>query len=136
MIEENTIGAGENINGWSRYQMMVLAQLEAHTRLLENLMNDISEIKQKIAISENNNTNWRENSDAKIKNLQEDVRFILEDDNGINHRLYEIENSKKAEEKITLKFKAYWGFIGGAAVIIFDILIKAFDFIIHNNLIK
>lgn len=111
-------------NNWSRYQIMVLQQLTDHTKLLQALMSEINTIKQQIAINDIISKNWRDQADKSIQELKDDVEFILEDDNGINKRLKNIEENTKVEEKSSLKIKAFWGLLGGAAVVVVDILIR------------
>lgn len=117
----------ENGNGWSRYQIMVLQQLTDHTKLLQALMSEINTIKQQIAITDIVSKNWRDQADRSIQELKEDVEFILEDETGINQRLKHIENNTKIEEKSSLKIKAFWGLLGGAIVVIVDIVLRIFN---------
>lgn len=109
-----------NGNGWSRYQIMVLQQLTDHTKLLQALMSEINTIKQQIAISDIVSKNWRDQADKSIGELKDDVEFILEDETGLNQRVKNLEENVKIEEKSTLKAKAFWGILGGVAVVIVD----------------
>jgi len=113
-----------NGNGWSRYQIMVLQQLTDHTKLLQALMSEINTIKQQIAITDIVSKNWRDQADKSIQELKEDVDFILEDETGINNRLKQIEENTKIEEKSSLKMKAFWGVVGGIAVVVIDFAIR------------
>lgn len=119
----------ENGNGWSRYQIMVLQQLTDHTKLLQALMSEINSIKQQIAITEIVSKTWRDQADKSIDELKNDVSFILEDEKGLNQRLKYIEETTKVEEKSSLKIKAFWGLLGGAVVVVFDIAIRIFNLI-------
>lgn len=118
-----------NGNGWSRYQIMVLQQLTDHTKLLQALMSEINTIKQQIAITDIVSKNWRDQADRSIQELKEDVEFILEDEGGINQRLKHIEDNTKIEEKSSLKMKAFWGVLGGIAVVAIDFVIKIINVI-------
>jgi hypothetical protein len=118
-----------NGNGWSRYQIMVLQQLTDHTKLLQALMSEINTIKQQIAISDIISKNWRDQADKSIQQLKEDVDFILEDEGGINQRLRHVEENVKVEEKSTVKVKAFWGILGGTAVVFVDFAIKIINII-------
>lgn len=118
-----------NGNGWSRYQIMVLQQLTDHTKLLQALMSEINTIKQQIAISDIISKNWRDQADKSISELKDDVEFILEDEAGLNQRLKHIEENVKVEEKSSLKAKAFWGVLGGIAVVVIDFAIKIINVI-------
>jgi len=116
-----------NGNGWSRYQIMVLQQLTDHTKLLQALMSEINTIKQQIAINDIISKNWRDQADKSIEELKSDVEFILEDEQGLNTRLKHIEENTKVEQKSSLKIKAFWGIIGGTAVVIVDFAIRIIE---------
>lgn len=118
-----------NGNGWSRYQIMVLQQLTDHTKLLQALMSEINTIKQQIAINDIISKNWRDQADKSIQELKEDVDFILEDETGINQRLKQIEENTKVEEKSSLKIKAFWGILGGAIVVVVDVVVRVLSLI-------
>jgi len=118
-----------NGNGWSRYQIMVLQQLTDHTKLLQALMSEINTIKQQIAITDIVSKNWRDQADKLIAELKDDVEYILEDEGGINQRLKHIEENTKVEEKSNLKAKAFWGILGGIAVVVIDFAIKIINVI-------
>lgn len=118
-----------NGNGWSRYQIMVLQQLTDHTKLLQALMSEINTIKQQIAISDIVSKNWRDQADKSIGELKDDVEFILEDEAGLNQRLKHIEETVKVEEKSSLKIKAFWGILGGAVVVVVDVVVRVLSLI-------
>jgi hypothetical protein len=113
-----------NGNGWSRYQIMVLQQLTDHTKLLQALMSEVNTVKQQIAITEIISKTWRDQADKSIDELKDEVNFILEYERGINQRLKHIEENTKVEEKSSLKIKAFWGLLGGAVVVVVDIVIR------------
>ena len=46
-------------NGWSKYQIMVLQQLDDHNSVLQNLNKELVEIKQSMAVSETELKMWR-----------------------------------------------------------------------------
>ena len=120
-------------NGWSKYQMMVLDQLQGHTHLLETLMKEITEIKRHIAVSDMASKNWRDNTDEKITYLQQNVDNILFDEKGINSRLRKMEEDHKIQEHSALRFKASWGLIGGGLVVVIDIILKSVSAFVHFN---
>ena len=114
-------------NGWSKYQIMVLAQLEGHTKLLENLMNDLSDMNRAMAVSDNEYRNWQKNVDRELEDIDEKMNFILHDEKGVNSRLRTLEENGRIDEKSSLKLKALWGLIGGAIIILMDLVSKGFD---------
>lgn len=122
-------------NGWSKYQIMVLAQLEGHTKLLENLMNDLSGMNKTIAVSENEYKNWQKNVDRELVDIDKKMNFILHDDRGVNSRLRFLEENGRVEEKSNLKLKAFWGIIGGALIVVINILINGLS-ILKDHFIK
>ena len=58
---DNSVGNSYEGNGWSKYQMLVLQQLNDHNLVLQNLNKETAELKQTIAVSE---------AEAKIWNTQ------------------------------------------------------------------
>lgn len=120
-----------DLNGWSKYEMAVLQRLEDHTRLLQNLTNETNSIKQQMAISDIVAKNWRESVDKTMKDLKDEIEFILDENEqkSLTHRVMVIEEDKKVENKASLKLKAFWGIVGGGVIILIDIFIKTFDFI-------
>ena len=119
-------------NGWAKHQLMVLAQLEGHTLMLKDLIKEIAEIKQEIAVSAVDAKNWRTNVDNKISSIQNDLDYIWNDDKGIDYRVKMLEDTLKIEKQSTLKFKGSWALIGGVGVIVIDIVMKALEFLIHK----
>jgi hypothetical protein len=118
--------------GWAKHQLMVLAQLEGHTLLLKDLIKEISEMKQDVAISANDYKNWRENTSAKIDSIQKNLDFIWDDDRGLDARLIYLEDNIKIDKQSSIKFWGSWALIGGAFVIVLEFFLKTLEFFIHK----
>ena len=54
-------------NGWSKYQLMVLQQLEDHTRVLQNLNKEIIAINQSLAVQQAETSMWKAQINASLK---------------------------------------------------------------------
>lgn len=114
-------------NGWTRYQKLVLDQLDDHKELLKSIVGDINEIKQEMAVTSATRVVWCDSTDRSITELKNDVKYILHDEKGVNQRLKTLEDSHKISEGAKMKFNAMWGFIGGGLVIVFDIVYKIYS---------
>jgi len=99
-------------NGWSKYQIMVLQQLDDHNKVLQNLNKELVEIKQNIAVSETELKMWRAQTMLSIEKLTEDVDTILYDEGGLNYKLRALERTNEVEEKVSSKTKAMWAIYG------------------------
>ena len=66
-------------NGWSRYQILVLQQLEDHSALLQSMNCDIGAIKQQAAVSDNNAQNRWERADTAIRECKRDTDRLITD---------------------------------------------------------
>jgi hypothetical protein len=130
---ENTLNRNDyEGNGWSKYQKLVMAQLEDHTRILDKINSDNNEIKQKLALMEQSTQIWRENITTKITELRNDVDYMWNDEKGFNARIKNLEDSIKIEQQSALKFKGSWALIGGIGVIVLDLGMKALEFFLHK----
>ena len=57
-------------NGWSKYQLLVLQQLEDHNTVLQNLNKEVIDLKQQCAVVETENKMWKNKEGVKqSKNL-------------------------------------------------------------------
>lgn len=112
-------------NGWSKYQLMVLQQLDDHNTVLQNLNKEIASIKQIIAVQETEIKMWKTQVTAEMAELQKDVDHALYDEKGINQRLFTIERNLDVEEKSNTKTKAVWALYGSVAVFVIDLLMQA-----------
>jgi uncharacterized protein (UPF0147 family) len=119
----------ENGNGWSKYQIMVLQQLEDHNRVLQNLNKDIAEAKQQLAVTGAETALWRSSTISALENLERKLSHILYDDKGLNRKISDMEKHFEVEEKATSKLKAIWAFYGAIVVFLTNLAVKAFEFI-------
>lgn len=111
-------------NNWPKYQLMVLQQLEDHTKVLQNLNKEIITINQHIAVQQAEHTMWKEQIVSNLKDLREEVDKILYDEKGINQRVVSVERELDVEEKTNLKLKATWALYGSVAVVVANIIIQ------------
>ena len=117
-------------NGWSKYQMLVLAQLQEHKELFKSLMNDVNQIKQKNAIDEVTFKHWKTLIDQKCLEIEKkmaEVVHAIDKEDGLEFRLDEIEDAKKTEDKIDIKMKGVWAAIGGGVIIVINVAIKLIE---------
>ena len=115
-------------NGWSKYQIMVLQQLEDHSRVLENLNREVVNIKQQIAVSDTEIKLWRGTAMSKLTILEEKMSHVLYDDTGLNKRVSDIQKHFDVEEKVDIKIKAMWALIGAVAAIVVNVASKIAEY--------
>lgn len=111
-------------NGWSKYQIMVLQQLEDHNEVLHNLNKEIAEIKQNLAVSDTELKIWRASAMSDIDLLESQMKNVLYEDSGLNKRISEIEKETEFKLKTNNKSRALWAALGAGAVAIVDIILK------------
>lgn len=116
-------------NGWSKYQIMVLQQLEDHSEVLHNLNKELAEIKQAIAVSDAELKMWRKSIMSDVETLEEQMDCVLYEDKGVSGRLGELETELKYKEKTAAKNKALWAAIGAGAACVADLIIKLMQFV-------
>ena len=107
-------------NGWSQYQKLVLNQLKDLADLLHQNSDKIDRIEKDLMLSNER----RETLLNKVGDIERNVDHILYDERGINSRLKNIEISLLSEKESDTKIKALWGMIGGAVIIVFNLLIS------------
>ena len=108
-------------NGWSKYQLMVLQQLDDHNKVLQNLNKEIVDIKQMLAVSDTELKMWRAQTMVTLNNLTEDVDNILYDEKGIASRLYEIERDMEVGKRASTKLKSMWALYGAIAISLINV---------------
>lgn len=126
--ENNRNNNGYEGNGWSKYQLMVLQQLEDHSEVLHNLNKEIVEIKQTMAVSETELKMWRTATMSDLKKIEKQIESILHEDNGINSRLNVLEINEELRNRMANKSKALWAAVGAALVCIVDLIAKSLAF--------
>jgi hypothetical protein len=113
-------------NGWSKYQLMVLQQLEDHTRVLQNLNKEIISINQSLAVQQAETVIWKAQITASLKELRDEVDEILYGEKGIGQRIVTVERELDVEEQTDIKVKAVWALYGSIFVVIANILVQIF----------
>ena len=132
MKDEDFAKNGYEGNGWSRYQIMVLQQLEDHTTLLQNLADKVNILESTAAVASALTENNKKIADRQIQELQDDIDYILNSETGTTSRIRVLENEVKLTERVTRHTKAFWGAIGAAAVGGVGIILEIIKFIIEN----
>jgi hypothetical protein len=99
-------------NGWSKYQIMVLQQLDDHNKVLQNLNKELVDIKQSIAVSETELKMWRAQIMLSVEKLTEEVDQILYDESGLSYKIRALEKTNEVDEQVSLKTKAVWAIYG------------------------
>ena len=113
-------------NGWSKYQLMVLQQLEDHTKVLQNLNKEIVTINQSVAVQQAENMMWRTQILSNLKELRDEVDKILYDETGIGQRIVTVERELDVEEQTNTKIKAMWALYGSIAVVAANLIVQVF----------
>jgi hypothetical protein len=114
-------------NGWSKYQLMVLQQLEDHTRVLQNLNKEIVAINQSLAVHQAETSMWKAQINASLKELRDEVDEILYGEKGIGQRIVTVERELEVEEQSDTKIKAVWALYGSVFAVIANIVIQLFS---------
>lgn len=114
-------------NGWSKYQLLVLQQLDDHNKVLENLNKELVDLKQNLAVSELERKMWREQITHSIEDLVKKHQFIMYDEKGLSSRLSKVEREMDIEEQTKTRLKATWALYGAVVLFIFNLGAKLFD---------
>lgn len=111
-------------NGWSKYQLMVLQQLEDHTRVLQNLNKEIVAINQALAVQQAETAMWKNQISIALKELRDEVDEILYDEKGIGQRIVTVERELDVEEQANTKVKAVWALYGSVIAVIANAVVN------------
>ena len=122
-FDQNNINHYEG-NGWSKYQIMVLQQLDDHNKVLQNMNKDINEMRQSIAVSETELKMWRAQIMSLTQELEENVDHILYDERGLTQKLITIERELDIEEQANTKWKASMALYGSIAMFIINAIVQ------------
>jgi hypothetical protein len=79
-------------NGWSKYQLLVLQQLEDHNVILQNLNKEITNISTSFAVAAAEDEMWKNQTSTDIKALQSETDKILYDEDGLCKRVIQIQH--------------------------------------------
>jgi hypothetical protein len=99
-------------NGWSRYQIMVLQQLDDHNKILQNLNKELVDLKQNIAVTDTEIRIWRAQMMKTVESSEEEISDILYGGNGLSRRIQDVERLLETERHANTKFKATWAAYG------------------------
>lgn len=111
-------------NGWSKYQILVLQQLDDHNKVLQNLNKEIVDIKQNIAVSETELKMWRAQIMSSVERLTEQVDDILYDESGLSYKIRNLEKTQEVDQRVEMKAKAVWAVIGAGLTLLINFLLK------------
>ena len=114
-------------NGWSKYQIMVLQQLDDHNKLLQNFNKEINELKQTIAVSDTELKMWRSQVMKNIEELDTKTSFVLYDEDGLAKRLDTVENTISVEEKAQTKVKAVWTLYAAIFMFLANVVLQIWE---------
>jgi len=117
-------------NGWSKYQIMVLQQLDDHNSVLQNLNKELIEIKQSNAVSETELKMWRAQTMLSIEKLTSDVDSILYDESGLSRKIQALEKTNEVEEKVSTKTKAVWAMVGAILTFLASLGAKIIELVV------
>jgi len=120
-------------NGWSKYQIMVLQQLDDHNKLLQNFNKEISELKQTVAVSDTELKMWRAQIMKTVEELDTRTDFILYDDDGLTKRLRAVETSINVEEKAQTKIKTVWTLYVAIVMFLANVALQIWEIISKGN---
>lgn len=115
-------------NGWSKYQLMVLQQLEDHNEVLQNLNKEIVEIKQTMAVSDTELKMWRTTTMSDLKKIEQELDKALYEDSGISSRVDVLEMNEEFRNRMAIKNKALWAGVGAGVACVVDLIIKTLAF--------
>ena len=107
----------EEDSDWSRYQLLVLQQLEDHSLVLSNLNKEIIEIKQFFAVHKTESNIWRDHLKSQLEKLQQEVDTNKEEINNI-------QRSIDVEEQSSIKHKATTALYGSIAMFVANIIMQ------------
>lgn len=122
-------------NGWSKYQIMVLQQLEDHNAVLQNLNKEIIDIKQTMAINASDSKHWRGSTESTLDSVNKKLGYILYDEAGVCQKVNRIEREADIDKKSTLKTKAVWAVYGAIIVFFVDVVFKFVNVLANMDII-
>lgn len=120
-------------NGWSKYQIMVLQQLDDHNIVLQNLNKEVVDIKQTMAINTSDSKHWRGNTENTLESVNKKLNFILYDEAGANQKVNQIERELDVNKKSALRIKAIWAVYGAIIVFFVDFVFKITTFLMNMD---
>lgn len=123
-------------NGWSKYQIMVLQQLDDHNKLMLNFNKELVDAKQNIAVSEVERKMWQNQISSKVEQMEKDLDNILYGDEGLKKRVEEIERGIDIEGQIKTRLRATWALYAAGAMFLLNIGIQIVELILKHFIAK
>jgi uncharacterized protein YukE len=114
-------------NGWSKYQILVLNQLNDHSRAIKQLWENDTNNRIKDSLSSKEHIDFKECQKELKKTIQE-LNEVLRD---LAERIDAIEEKERIKSGIDSGIKVYWGFLGAAAAFILNFLFTKIDKVIE-----
>ena len=117
-------------NGWSKYQLMVLQQLNDHSKVLQNLNEQLVDFKQGFAVSEAEYKLSRAQIMVTLDELSKKLTYVLYDEKGVTARVAKLEKTVDIEDQTKTKMKATWAFYGAIFVFLVDVVYKVLTYVV------
>lgn len=114
-------------NGWSKYQLMVLQQLDDHNKILQNFNKEINDLKQTMAVSDMETKMWKTQFAKTLEKLDTEIDSVLHADKDITNRIINIENALNIEEGTENKLKATWALYAAVLMFLINIAFQLFE---------
>jgi len=122
MIEEASI---HDEDGWSKYQLLVLQQLEDHNIVLQNFNKEIISINKTIAVHEAELKMWKSRMVSDVEKLETSIEEILCDEQCVDQRLSLIEKNVHAEEQVEIQSKYRLTLYISILTVVLNVIIQA-----------
>lgn len=130
MIEEASI---HDDDGWSKYQLLVLQQLEDHNNVLQNFNKEIVLINKTIAVYEAELEMWKSRMGSDVEKLETSIEEILCDEQCVDQRLSLIERNVHVEEQVEIESKARWTLYVSVIMVVANIVVQAVGIYLKNK---
>lgn len=114
-------------NGWSKYQIMVLQQLDDHNKILQNFNKELNDLKQTIAVSDMEMKMWKIQTMKTIEEHGDWLDATLYDDDSLVNRLNHMENLLEVEQKTQSKLKAAWALYAAVAMFFVNVGLQLWE---------
>lgn len=111
-------------NDWSRYQNLVLQQLNALNDLSAGLNEQHQNLKEKFAVHEAEGELWGEQKEDQLLQLNNKIESLIAEKNSLKESINKIEKTLFAEESTRAKEKAINALYGSIAVFIITSIIQ------------
>lgn len=119
-------------NGWSKYQIMVLQQLDDHNKILQNFNKELNDLKQTIAVSDMELKMWKTQIMKTIEEHGDWLDATLYDDDSLVNRLNDIESALEVEQKTQTKLKAVWALYAAVFMFLVNLALQIWEIVIKT----